>query len=247
MKKTTTIGIIAAALVAGSASSPAKAVEPHEENAGIFTAQIPEEGSNIAWGQAVLVLDKPIEEVLPIVRDYANYVQFMPNFTKSKVLAQRGSRAMVYMEVSVAKGAITLRGQLNLAERPPEGESRVARSALDGRQHRCVRRALQAHPGRRRCPHRSRLQDLRGPRHSAAVIHLQSRERTGGRQDRSGASRASIRRADGIDLSPAGAWARPTLTGFGPMLRTRAARDFSLPELRFGPKRRLEFFSFWVL
>ena len=130
MNKTTTIGIIAAAMVAGSASSPAKAVEPHEENAGIFTAQIPEEGSNIAWGQAVLVLDKPIEEVLPIVRDYANYVQFMPNFTKSKVLAQRGSRAMVYMEVSVAKGAITLWGQLNLAERPPEGESRVVEAHL---------------------------------------------------------------------------------------------------------------------
>lgn len=130
MKKTTTIGIIAAALVAGSASSPAKAVEPHEENAGIFTAQIPEEGSNIAWGQAVLVLDKPIEEVLPIVRDYANYVQFMPNFTKSKVLAQRGSRAMVYMEVSVAKGAITLWGQLNLAERPQEGESRIVEAHL---------------------------------------------------------------------------------------------------------------------
>ena len=130
MKKTTTIGIIAAALVAGFASSPAKAVEPHVENAGIFTAQIPEEGSNIAWGQAVLVLDKPIEDVLPIVRDYANYVQFMPNFTKSKVLAQRGSRAMVYMEVSVAKGAITLWGQLNLAERPPEGESRVVEAHL---------------------------------------------------------------------------------------------------------------------
>ena len=130
MKKTTMVGIIAAAWVVGPASSPAKAVEPHEENAGIFTAQIPEEGSNIAWGQAVLVLDKPIEDVLPIVRDYANYVQFMPNFTKSKVLAQRGSRAMVYMEVSVAKGAITLWGQLNLAERPPEGESRVVEAHL---------------------------------------------------------------------------------------------------------------------
>ncbi|UCF48822.1 MAG: hypothetical protein JSU89_16930, partial [Myxococcales bacterium] len=105
MKKTTLIGIIAVALLAGSLSSPVAAADEHDENAGIFTAQIPEEGSNIAWGQAVLVLDKPIEQVLPIVRDYANYVQFMPNFTKSKVLAQRGSRAMVYMEVSVAKGA----------------------------------------------------------------------------------------------------------------------------------------------
>jgi ribosome-associated toxin RatA of RatAB toxin-antitoxin module len=110
--------------------SHAAAVEAHVENAGIFTAQIPVEGSNIATGQAVIVVDKPIEEVLRIVLDYANYVRFMPNFTKSKVLAQRGSRAMVYMEVSVAKGMYTLYGQLNLAERPQDGVSRVVEGRL---------------------------------------------------------------------------------------------------------------------
>ena len=130
MKKTAFIGIIAAAFIAGSPSSPAQAADEHNENAGIFTAQIHEDGSDIAWGQAVLVVDKPIEEVLPIIRDYANYVQFMPNFTKSRVLAQRGSRAMVYMEVSVAKGAFTLWGQLNLAERPQDGDSRVVEAHL---------------------------------------------------------------------------------------------------------------------
>jgi ribosome-associated toxin RatA of RatAB toxin-antitoxin module len=130
MKKTALIGIIATALIAGSSSSPAAAADEINENAGVFTAQIPEEGSSIAWGQAVLVVDKPIEEVLPIIRDYANYKQFMPNFTKSKVLAQRGNRAMVYMEVSVAKGALTLWGQLNLAERPQDGESRVVEAHL---------------------------------------------------------------------------------------------------------------------
>lgn len=89
----------------------------------VLTAQIPEAGSDISWGHAVLVLDKPIVEVVPIIRDYANYVQFMPNFTKSKVLAQRGARAMVYMEVSVAKGAFTLWGQLDLAERASDDDS----------------------------------------------------------------------------------------------------------------------------
>ena len=120
--------VMAFALVA----SPhhAAAVEPHVENAGIFTAQVPMEGSNIATGRAVIVVDQPIQEVLPIVLDYANYVQFMPNFTKSKVLAQRGSRAMVYMEVSVARGMYTLYGQLNLAERPRDGASRVVEGRL---------------------------------------------------------------------------------------------------------------------
>ena len=100
------------------------------ENAAIFTAQIPVEGSNIATGHAVILVDMPIEEVLRIVLDYANYVRFMPNFTKSKVLAQRGSRAMVYMEVSVAKGMYTLYGQLDLSERPQDGVSRVVEGRL---------------------------------------------------------------------------------------------------------------------
>ena len=130
MKQTALIGILATALIAGSSSSPAAAADEPTESARISTAQIPEEGSNISWGQAVVVVDKPIEELLPIIRDYGNYAQFMPNFTRSKVLAQRGSRAMVYMEVSVAKGAFTLWGQLNLSERPQEGDSRVVEARL---------------------------------------------------------------------------------------------------------------------
>lgn len=130
MKINASIAVLAFVLLATSAPRPAAAADGLSEDAGIFTAQIPEEGSNISWGQAVIVLDQPIEEVLPIVLDYANYVQFMPNFTKSKVLAQRGTRAMVYMEVSVAKGALTLYGQLNLAERPENGDARVVEAKL---------------------------------------------------------------------------------------------------------------------
>lgn len=128
MEKTSLIVAATAALLLGTIATDASA--ELDENAGIFTAQIPEEGSSISWGQAVIVVDKPVEEVLPIVRDYANYVQFMPNFTKSRVLAQRGSRAMVYMEVSVAKGAITLWGQLSLAERPSDGDTYVVEARL---------------------------------------------------------------------------------------------------------------------
>ena len=124
------VAALLAAWTLGTATNHAAAVEPHVENAGIFTAQMPVEGSNIASGRAVIVVDRPIEEVLPVVLDYANYVQFMPNFTKSKVLAQRGNRAMVYMEVSVAKGMYTLYGQLNMSESPQDGESRVVEGRL---------------------------------------------------------------------------------------------------------------------
>jgi ribosome-associated toxin RatA of RatAB toxin-antitoxin module len=130
MSRTLLLGALVGAWTIGAVPGHATASEAHAENAGIFTMQIPEDGSDIAGGRAVIVVDKPIEEVLPIVLDYANYVQFMPNFTKSRVLAQRGSRAMVYMEVSVAKGMYTLYGQLNLAEGPQDGESRIVEGRL---------------------------------------------------------------------------------------------------------------------
>ncbi len=126
MDKTAALGLTGMIASLTMSLSPAAANDSDQ----VLTSQIPEDGTNIAWGQAVMVVDKPIEEVLPTVLDYANYVQFMPNFTKSRVLAQRGSRAMVYMEVSVARGAFTLWGQLNLAERPENGDSRVVEAQL---------------------------------------------------------------------------------------------------------------------
>ena len=127
MTQTTSIGLLAVALLL--ATSPVHAAG----EADVRTAQIAKEGSNISWGHAVAVIDQPIDEVLPVVVDYGNYVHFMPNFTKSKVIAQRGNRAMVYMEVSVASGTFTLWGQLKLSESPAEGDTRVIEAyLLDG-------------------------------------------------------------------------------------------------------------------
>jgi ribosome-associated toxin RatA of RatAB toxin-antitoxin module len=123
MTRTISLGLLSAALIFAAS---ARAVG----EADVRTTQIAEEGSAISWGRAVGVIDKPIDEVLPVVVDYGNYVHFMPNFTKSQVLAQRGSRAMVYMEVSVASGTFTLWGQLKLAEVAPEGDTRVIEARL---------------------------------------------------------------------------------------------------------------------
>jgi ribosome-associated toxin RatA of RatAB toxin-antitoxin module len=98
--------------------------------AEVLTTQIQEDGSSISSGRAVGLIDRPLTDVLPVVVDYENYVHFMPNFTKSRVLAQRGNRAMVYMEVSVASGTFTLWGQLKLSELAPEGETRVIEARL---------------------------------------------------------------------------------------------------------------------
>ncbi len=118
------VAVVVGALVL-STSPVGAAGEPE-----VRTAQIAEVGSSISWGHAVSVIEKPIDDVMPVVVDYANYVHFMPNFTKSKVLAQRGNRAMVYMEVSVASGTLTLWGQLKLSEAAPEGDSRVIEAQL---------------------------------------------------------------------------------------------------------------------
>lgn len=130
MSQTIGMAVLSSAWIIGALPGHAAAADVQKENAGFVTMQIPEQGSEIAGGRAVIVVDRPIDEVIPIVLDYANYVRFMPNFTKSRVLAQRGSRAMVYMEVSVAKGMYTLYGQLNLAERPQDGATRVVEGRL---------------------------------------------------------------------------------------------------------------------
>ena len=52
----------ALALLAATSTAPA-AADDQDENAGIFTAQLPEAGSSISWGQAVIVVDKPIDDV----------------------------------------------------------------------------------------------------------------------------------------------------------------------------------------
>ncbi len=124
MSRLTSLGLLLATLFL--ATSPVHAAgEPD-----VRTAQIAEAGSNISCGHAIGVIDKPIGQVFSVVVDYANYAHFMPNFTKSKVLAQRGNRAMVYMEVSVAAGTFTLWGQFKLSEAPSEGETRVIEARL---------------------------------------------------------------------------------------------------------------------
>ena len=124
MNQSITLGFLAAVLVL--AAEPVHAAGEID----VLTMQIAEEGSSISSGRAVGVLDHPLEAVLSVVLDYENYVHFMPNFTKSKVLAQRGSRAMVYMEVSVASGTFTLWGQLKLSEASSDGESRIVEARL---------------------------------------------------------------------------------------------------------------------
>ena len=108
--------VAAGGLAAGASASGGLLASP------ILTRQLSESGSNIARGEAEAELAQPLESILPVLEDYAAYEEFMPNFRRSRVLAQRGTRARVYMEVSAAAGALTLWGQLDLREHA-EGDS----------------------------------------------------------------------------------------------------------------------------
>jgi len=104
------ISVLAAGIGSGAAASDGLLAS------AVVTRQVTETGSRIAWGHAEAELAQPLEAILPIVEDYARYEEFMPNFRRSRLLAQRGTRARVYMEVSAAAGALTLWGQLDLRE-----------------------------------------------------------------------------------------------------------------------------------
>ncbi|NOY91799.1 MAG: hypothetical protein GXP55_11435 [Deltaproteobacteria bacterium] len=96
----------------------------------IQTGQASESGTSVEWGTAVGVVNQPMEAVMGVVQDYANYSQFMPHFRTSRVIAQRGTDAMIYLEVGIIRNTATLWGQLRLRERPARGRSRVVEARL---------------------------------------------------------------------------------------------------------------------
>jgi len=96
----------------------------------IQTGQATQSGTSISWGTAVAVVDEPLEDVMGVVLDYGNYSEFMPHFRTSRVIAQRGADAMIYLEVGIIRNTATLWGQLRLTERPARGTSRIIEAHL---------------------------------------------------------------------------------------------------------------------
>ena len=103
--------------------SLALAQDAAEQNIQVFTTAV--QGSDIRAGEAEGVVDAPIDEVTAVVSDFANYAQFMPHFRQSRVLAQRGTRAMVYMEVGILHDAHRLWAQMRVSSSRDEDGHRV--------------------------------------------------------------------------------------------------------------------------
>ncbi len=73
--------------------------------------------SGVAWGRADAVVDAKVEDVLAVLADYSQYAGMFPYFEKSKVLSQRGSDAIVYLEAKVLHGTATLWSQVRMSSK----------------------------------------------------------------------------------------------------------------------------------
>lgn len=96
----------------------------------ILIGQANQSGMDVAWGTADGVIDAPIDRVMAVVGDYANYNQFMPHFRTSRVLAQRGNRAMVYFEVGILRDTATLWARMRIQRQADQGDTRVIVASL---------------------------------------------------------------------------------------------------------------------
>jgi ribosome-associated toxin RatA of RatAB toxin-antitoxin module len=93
-------------------------------------SSVQEPNSGVKWGRAEGVIDAPAAEVLAIVSDYGRYAGLFPYFEKSKVLSQRGSDAVVYLEAKVLHGAATLWSQVRMKSSQAPGETRVVEARM---------------------------------------------------------------------------------------------------------------------
>lgn len=123
--------LLCAAVVAFALSGSVSAQE-----STVNLRNIPHPGTDVRLARADALVHAPIARVLEEVTDYADYVNWMPNVIGSRVLAQRGNRAEVYLEVTAAADTLTLwaRTRLRVQEREDGTriiETRVVESNLE--------------------------------------------------------------------------------------------------------------------
>jgi ribosome-associated toxin RatA of RatAB toxin-antitoxin module len=112
-------------LLTGAASTAAA-----QSGDEVVTGQRSQTGTSVEWGTARGVVDRPVDSVMGVVEDYANYARFLPHFAASRVLSRRGAAAMVYVEVNVMRNSATLWAQLRIRPRPNRGETRVIEATM---------------------------------------------------------------------------------------------------------------------
>lgn len=108
-------------LVRGSTAPVARVSAP--ASGPVLLANVPGPNGGVEWGRAEGVIDAHPADVLAILHDYAQYAGLFPHFEKSRVLSQRGTDAIVYLEAKVLHGAATLWGQVRMSSTASAGAS----------------------------------------------------------------------------------------------------------------------------
>lgn len=121
---------VAAGLLLAFASGRALAEDAPAPNAAIALSNVPAQGGGVEWGRAEGVVEGRVDDVVSVLLDYGRYAGLFPYFQKSKVLSQRGSDAIVYLEAKVLHGAATLWGQVRMRVREETSGSRVIEAKL---------------------------------------------------------------------------------------------------------------------
>jgi len=114
-----------AATTAAAASSIARL-----RDGRIDVTAIAERGTSTRWGRAVGVVDAPVETVMGIVHDYSRYAEFLPHFRVSRVLARRGTNAIVYMQASVIRNTTTIWAQMRVYARRSAGTTQIVEGRM---------------------------------------------------------------------------------------------------------------------
>ena len=119
------------ALLFAASAAPALAQDASSYE-GITWRQVREPGIEVRGGEATGVIEAPVDAVLEQVRDYASYDDFLPHFRQSRVLGERGDRAMVYLQVEILHGAATLWAQVTIRAREVDGKHVVEARMMSG-------------------------------------------------------------------------------------------------------------------
>jgi ribosome-associated toxin RatA of RatAB toxin-antitoxin module len=122
------VPLIAAMLfsLAGSAHADSAVLVSDVVRRGEIESTVkPQPGIDVQWGRAVAIVDAPADSVMSVLQNYAGYKDFLPNFQESRVLSQRGSSALVYIQVSIMRGAAKIWIEAKLRELPAQGTTRL--------------------------------------------------------------------------------------------------------------------------
>jgi ribosome-associated toxin RatA of RatAB toxin-antitoxin module len=126
--------VLGCALI-GGAGAQAPGLSRNVLSGGIDSGQSAQRGSRINRGRALGLVDAPIDQVVKVVEDYANYPRFMPNFEITRVLSRRGGSALLFVQVKALHGLTKFWAEVKLRahEAAPgsrEIEARMTRGNL---------------------------------------------------------------------------------------------------------------------